>query len=77
NQQKTADVSVALFCVNRTRAGEGDDVVLKVDLTRVPADVIKVVFVVTIHEAECSKQNFGQLGGSFIRVLNEKSGSEV
>ncbi|WP_163004600.1 TerD family protein, partial [Pseudomonas viridiflava] len=45
--------------------------------TRVPADVDKIVFVVTIHEADARKQNFGQVGGSFIRVVNEKSSAEV
>lgn len=77
NQLKSADGSVEHAGDNRTGAGDGDDEVVKVDLTRVPADVDKIVFVVTIHEADARKQNFGQVGGSFIRVLNEKSSAEV
>jgi tellurium resistance protein TerD len=77
NQLKSADGSVEHTGDNRTGAGDGDDEVLKVDLTRVPADIDKVVFVVTIHDADSRKQNFGQVGGSFIRVLNEKSASEI
>ncbi|WP_426237829.1 TerD family protein [Pseudomonas sp. TWP3-2] len=77
NQLKSADGSVEHTGDNRTGAGDGDDEVLKVDLSRVPADVEKVVFVVTIHDAEARKQSFGQVGGSFIRVVNEKSGAEV
>ncbi len=50
---------------------------VKVDLTRVPADVDKIAFVVTIHDAESRGQNFGQVSRSFIRVVNEKSGAEV
>ncbi|WP_163030758.1 TerD family protein, partial [Pseudomonas viridiflava] len=77
NQLKSADGSVEHTGDNRTGAGDGDDEVVKVDLTRVPADVDKIVFVVTIHEADARKQNFGQVGGSFIRVVNEKSSAEV
>ena len=77
NQLKSADGSVEHAGDNRTGAGDGDDEVVKVDLTRVPADVDKIVFVVTIHEADAREQNFGQVGGSFIRVVNEKSSAEV
>ncbi|EKN43935.1 MULTISPECIES: TerD family protein [Pseudomonas] len=77
NQLKSADGSVEHTGDNRTGAGDGDDEVVKVDLARVPADVDKIVFVVTIHEADARKQNFGQVGGSFIRVVNEKSSAEV
>ncbi|GFM83496.1 tellurium resistance protein TerD [Pseudomonas cichorii] len=77
NQLKSADGSVEHAGDNRTGAGDGDDEVVKVDLTRVPADVEKIVFVVTIHDADSRKQNFGQVGGSFIRVLNEKSSAEI
>jgi tellurium resistance protein TerD len=77
NQLKSVDGSVEHTGDNRTGAGDGDDEVLKVDLTRVPADIDKVVFIVTIHDAEARKQNFGQVGGSFIRVLNEKTSTEI
>ncbi|RMQ43733.1 Tellurium resistance protein TerD [Pseudomonas cichorii] len=77
NQLKSADGSVEHAGDNRTGAGDGDDEVVKVDLTRVPADVDKIVFVVTIHDADSRKQNFGQVGGSFIRVVNEKSSAEI
>ncbi|MGZ7458877.1 TerD family protein [Pseudomonas sp. Ma2-10] len=77
NQLKSVDGSVEHAGDNRTGAGDGDDEVVKVDLNRVPADVDKIVFIVTIHDADGRKQNFGQVGGSFIRVVNEVSGAEV
>ncbi|KQQ67622.1 chemical-damaging agent resistance protein C [Pseudomonas sp. Leaf127] len=77
NQLKSADGSVEHTGDNRTGAGDGDDEVIKVDLSRVPADVDKVVFVVTIHEADARRQSFGQVGNAFIRVVNEKTGAEV
>jgi len=33
-----------------TGAGEGDDETVKVELSKIPADLDKVVFAVTIHE---------------------------
>ncbi|MBK3467121.1 TerD family protein [Pseudomonas sp. NPDC098747] len=77
NQLKSLDGSVEHAGDNRTGAGDGDDEVIKVDLSRIPADVDKVVFIVTIHDAESRKQSFGQVGGSFIRVVNDMTSAEV
>ena len=77
NQLRSQDGSVEHTGDNRTGAGDGDDEVIKVDLSRVPADIDKIAFTVTIHDAEARKQNFGQVGNSFIRVVNEVSGAEV
>lgn len=77
NQLKSADGSIQHTGDNRTGAGDGDDEVLKVDLSSVPADIEKIVFTVTIHDAELRKQNFGQVGGAFIRIANEVTGIEV
>lgn len=77
NQLRSQDGSVEHTGDNRTGAGEGDDEVIKVDLSRVPADVEKIAFTVTIHDAEARRQNFGQVSNSFIRVVNEVSGAEV
>ncbi|OEC37941.1 chemical-damaging agent resistance protein C [Pseudomonas sp. 1D4] len=77
NQLRSQDGSVEHTGDNRTGAGEGDDEVIKVDLSRVPADVDKIAFTVTIHDADARKQNFGQVGNSFIRIMNENSGAEV
>jgi tellurium resistance protein TerD len=62
---------------NTTGAGEGDDETIKVELAKIPADLDKVVFAVTIHEAETRKQNFGQVNHAFIRVVNEEGGQEI
>ncbi|HKM15788.1 MAG TPA: TerD family protein [Marinospirillum sp.] len=77
NQLKSSDGSVEHTGDNLTGEGEGDDEQLKVDLSLIPADVEKVVFTVTIHGAEERNQNFGQVGGAFIRILNEVTGVEV
>lgn len=55
---------------NRTGEGDGDDEQLIVDLTLVPADVEKIAITVTIHDAAVRNQNFGQVGGAFIRIVD-------
>lgn len=77
NQLKSPDGSVEHTGDNRTGAGDGDDEVIKVDLSRVPADIDKIAFTVTIHDADARKQNFGQVGNSFIRIVNETNSAEI
>ncbi len=62
---------------NRTGGGDGDDESIKIDLTKVPEDVQRVVFAVTINEAETRKQNFGMVTNAFIRVINDAGGKEL
>ena len=56
---------------------EGDDEVIKVDLSNIPSDIQKIAFTVTIHEADARKQNFGQVQNSFIRVVNQEDNAEI
>lgn len=77
NQLRSADGSVEHTGDNRTGQGDGDDESIKVDLSRVPADVDKIVITVTIHDAEARRQNFGQVANAFIRVVNDVTGQEV
>jgi tellurium resistance protein TerD len=62
---------------NLTGAGDGDDEVIKINLTQVPAEVDRIVVTVTIHEAQARKQNFGQVQNAFVRVVDRKSQQEV
>ncbi len=62
---------------NLTGAGEGDDEQIKVNLTAVPANISKIVFTVTIYDAETRRQNFGQVSNAFIRIYNEDTGAEM
>lgn len=62
---------------NLTGEGEGDDEQIFIDLTKIPANVSKVAFTVTIYEAEERGQNFGQVSNSFIRIVDESTGQEV
>ena len=62
---------------NLTGEGDGDDEQLKLDLALMPANVEKISFSVTIHDAEARAQNFGQISNAFIRILNEETGEEL
>ena len=62
---------------NLTGAGDGDDEQIKVDLSKVPANISKVAFTVTIYDAEVRHQNFGQVNNAFIRIYNEETGEEM
>lgn len=77
NQPDSKDGSVHHTGDNRTGAGEGDDEQIIVNLPQVPADIAKLAIVVTIHEAEKRKQNFGQVSNAFVRIVNNDTGAEV
>ena len=77
NQLRSVDGSVEHAGDNRDGQGEGDDEVIKINLTQVPAEVERIAVSVTIDQAEQRRQNFGQVGGAFIRIVNEDSGQEL
>jgi len=77
NKLRSDDGSVEHTGDNKTGAGEGDDESIKMDLTKVAADVQKVVFSVTIHDAGPRKQNFGMVSNAFVRIINQDGGKEI
>lgn len=54
-----------------------DDESIEVDLSRVDVSIEEILFVVTIHEAEHRKQNFGQVRNSYIRIVNNETNEEI
>ncbi|MDO9140311.1 MAG: TerD family protein [Methylobacter sp.] len=77
NNKVVGDGAVQHQGDNLTGAGDGDDEVVKVELSKVPAELDKIVFSVTIHDAEARKQNFGQVSHAYIRICNEDGGAEI
>ncbi|THF84528.1 TerD family protein [Cohnella fermenti] len=77
NNPKNANGSIEHTGDNRTGEGEGDDEQVKVDLAAVPAEVQKIAFCITIHEAQERSQNFGQVSNAFVRIVDEQSGAEL
>ncbi|WP_406283833.1 TerD family protein [Embleya sp. NBC_00896] len=77
NNMKTPDGTVEHTGDNRTGEGAGDDEQIKVNLAQLPADVDKVVFPVSVYDADTRKQSFGQVRNAFIRVLNAADNVEL
>ena len=62
---------------NLTGAGDGDDEQIQIELSKVPANIEKIAFTVTIYDAEVRRQNFGQVSNAFIRLVDESNGTEL
>ena len=77
NNLKSPDGSVEHTGDNLSGEGEGDDEQIKVSLSTVPPEVDKVVFPVSIYEADNRGQNFGQVRNAFIRVVNQADNREI
>ncbi|MCW6035288.1 TerD family protein [Spirulina subsalsa FACHB-351] len=71
------DQSVKHMGDNLTGAGEGDDEAIIVDLRKVPPEVAKIVFTITIYEAEERGQNFGQVENGFVRLVDVQTKQEI
>ena len=74
---KSKDGSVRHTGDNLTGEGEGDDEQIRIDLSKVPANVERIAFTVTIYDYDVRRQNFGQVSNAFIRIVDESSGTEL
>ncbi|RKN45813.1 TerD family protein [Streptomyces hoynatensis] len=54
-----------------------DEEEIKVDLAAMAPEVAKVVFPVSIYDAESRQQNFGQVSDAYIRIINQADGREL
>jgi tellurium resistance protein TerD len=77
NNLKSPDGAVEHTGDNLTGDGDGDDEQIKVDLSKIDSKVAEICIVVTIHEAETRKQNFGQVRNSFIRIFDTATGADI
>ncbi|MCR2024779.1 TerD family protein [Anaerotruncus colihominis] len=77
NNPRDAAGSVVYSGDNRTGEGEGDDETANITLSKVPANVAKISFTVTIHEAQARGQNFGQVSNAYIRIVDTAKNEEL
>jgi tellurium resistance protein TerD len=77
NQLRSRCGSVEHTGDNLTGDGDGDDESLILDLKKIPNDIERIAFTVTIHKAQERKQNFGQVSNASIRIINQDTGIEV
>ena len=74
---KHASGSVELRGDNLPGVGDGDDEQIKVDLSKVPANIEKIGFTVTIYESDVRNQNFGQVDNAYIHIMDEANNTEL
>jgi tellurium resistance protein TerD len=77
NNLTTPDGTVEHTGDNLTGEGSGDDEQVKVNLAGMAAEVDKVVFAVSIYDADARSQSFGQIRNAYIRVVNQAGGAEI
>jgi tellurium resistance protein TerD len=73
NNTKSPDGAVHHTGDNLTGEGAGDDEQIIVDLSKIDAQATEICVVVTIHEAESRRQNFGQVRNSFVRIFDSST----
>ncbi len=77
NNLQSPDGAVVHTGDNLTGDGDGDDEQIKVDLSVIDPRATEICIVVTIHDAENRRQNFGQVRNSFVRILNTETNNEI
>lgn len=58
-------------------SGGEDEETINVELAKINSSIEELVFVVTIHDAEARRQNFGQVRNAFIRLYDLVSNKEI
>lgn len=77
NQKATDNSSIVHQGDNRKGDAAGDDETVNVDLSLLDPGVTELSFIVTIHEAEARRQNFGQVRNSYIKLYDDTTGAEL
>jgi stress response protein SCP2 len=62
---------------NLTGGGEGDDEQIMIDLSLIPGNIHRLVFVVNIYDANVRNQHFGMIRNAFIRLVDQNNRSEI
>ncbi|MFC6619395.1 TerD family protein [Deinococcus radiophilus] len=73
SQLQSKDGTVRHSGDNRTGAGDGDDETITVDLARLPANVVAVMFTVN----NFTGQGFGQVANAYCRLVNVQGEQEI
>lgn len=77
NQPESPDGSVRLLCDSTNGAGDGDDEIIQVQLSKVNPSVSKLVFIVSINEAKQYGYNFSNVANAYVRIVDVKTNREL
>lgn len=76
-QLASPNMAVVHMGDNLDGSGEGDDEIVTLSLGLLPPEAARIVFAVSIYEADIRGQNFGQVANSYIRLVDTVTGREV
>lgn len=62
---------------NLTGDGDGDDEQIFIELSHIPAQIEKIVFVVNIYDCINRRQDFGMIQNAFIRIVDHATHKEL
>jgi tellurium resistance protein TerD len=77
NNLQSPDGAVKHTGDNRTGAGDEDDEMILANLDAIGANISEILIIVTIHDAEARKHNFGLLSDAYIRILDVETKREI
>jgi tellurium resistance protein TerD len=77
NNLRSPDGAIEHTGDHLTGEGEGDDEQIKVNLAGMHPKIDKVVFLVSIYDADARWQSFGQVRNAFIRIVDAAGGGEI
>jgi tellurium resistance protein TerD len=59
------------------KTGEEGEEEIVINLEKLPSEVYRLVFAVSIHEGKKKKQSFGQVENSYLKILDEEKKEEL
>ena len=62
---------------SRNGAGDGDDESISIDLNGLPFDIVKIVFTLTIYNAEEREHTMGKVRSMYFRLVNDEDQNEI
>ncbi|MGH1456184.1 MAG: TerD family protein [Alphaproteobacteria bacterium] len=77
NNVEACDGAVCHNGDNLTGAGDGDDETISIDLSGVPFDIVKIMFVFSIYKGEEKGQGMGSVRNGYLRVVNASNSQEI
>lgn len=77
NNDKACEGAVRHNGDSRNGAGDGDDESISIDLNGIPFDVLKIVFTLTIYNAEEREHRMGTVRNLYLRLVNHADQNEI
>ncbi len=77
NNLNSPDGSVKHTGDNRTGAGDEDDEMILANLDAINPAISEILIIVSIHEAEARRHNFGLLSAAYLRLVDVETKREI